>query len=332
MIGFACAITDEPIYERCAAAGFRLAAEPDSEVFAYAAVGSIFRSYNMLLDRAAKREGLEALVLVHQDAEIIDPEFIPKVREALEDPDVAIVGCAGAIDVRSIAWWEGSVTWASFTHRFDDFGGGEIPALSWLPEAMPTFAATGEVDSVDGFVMAFSPWAIQNLRFDESIGGLLHGYDFDVCMQARAAGRKVVTASMRVVHHHSLNLISEAEGWIEAHMKLTEKWHENLPVISEDWRLRARRAEAELAATRLAAGAGRLIWEQRLAQLEAYNDALESSLSYRITKPLRWLAKLLRGKDVSAKPPPAVEVPFQSLGPSASAARTSSRENSGLPR
>jgi len=332
MIAFGCAITDEETYERCAAPGFRLASEPDTVVLAYAAVGSIFRSYNMVLDRAAERGDLESLVLVHQDAEIVDPDFIPKVREGLTDPSVAIVGCAGAIDVRSIAWWEGSVTWASFTHRFDDFGGGEIPALSWAPGSLPAYAETGVVDTVDGFVMAFSPWAIENLRFDESIGGVLHGYDFDICMQVKDSGRKVVTAPMRVVHHHSLNLLSEAEGWIEAHIKLTEKWHESLPVVSDDWRLRARRAEAELSATRLTAGAGRLIWEQRLGQLENLIDAIEGSLSWRLTRPLRWFNRLLRRGEEAPMMPSRAEVPDQTLGSSASAARTSARENSGSPR
>lgn len=338
MIAFACSVTDDDLYHRIALPGFRLASEPDTEIVAQPADGPIFRSYNMLLNRALDLygpDGLEALVLVHQDAEIIDPEFIPKVREALRDPEVALVGCAGAVDVRSIAWWEGSVTWASFTHKFDDFGGGEIPALSWVPDRIPSYAETGPVDSIDGFVMAFSPWAIENLRFDEAIGTQLHGYDFDICMQARHAGKKVVTAPMRVVHHHSLNLISDAHSWIHAHMTLAEKWADDLPVVDEDWRRRARRAEAELSATRLAAGAGRLIWEQRLAQLEAYNEQLEQSLSYRITRPLRWVARMLRGgkgRRSAPKPSEPVDVPYHSIGSGSSAARTSSRENSGSPR
>ena len=52
------------------------------------AVGSIARSYNALLDRAAERDDLEALVLVHQDAEIVDADLCAKVRAALRDPDV----------------------------------------------------------------------------------------------------------------------------------------------------------------------------------------------------------------------------------------------------
>src|SRR3954467_6262490 len=118
MFAFACPITKGRLYERYARPGIELAAEPDSEVFAHQSGGSIFRAYNEFCDLAQKLDGLEALVLLHQDAEIVDPEFCTKVRRALEDPEVAIVGCAGAIGARNISWWEGLVTWASFTHRY----------------------------------------------------------------------------------------------------------------------------------------------------------------------------------------------------------------------
>jgi Glycosyltransferase like family len=295
MIAIACAVTRDDVYEEFAQPGIELACrrEPDTELIVLGSSGSVFRSYNLLLDQAQQRlrdGGLEGVVIIHQDAEIIDVDFLPKIREALGDPEVALVGCAGALDVRSIAWWEGSVTWASFTHRFEEFGGGEIPALTWYPESVPVYAETGEVDSIDGFVIGFSPWAIENLRFDESIGGVLHGYDFDICMQAKAAGKKVVTADLRVVHHHSLILIREIETWIEAHMHLAEKWHDQVSAPSEDWRRRARRAEAEISAVRLAHGAGELIWEKRMDIVEDEMRRMKNSLSWRVTAPLRWIA------------------------------------------
>lgn len=293
MIALGSAITDDEVYERCAAAGFRLAAEPDTEILAFAAVGSIFRSYNLLLEQASRIPDLEALVLVHQDAEIDDPDFVAKVREALRDPDVALVGCAGSLDVRNIAWWEGSVRWASFTHRFDEFGGGEIPALNWWLEEPPAYAQLGEVDSVDGFVLAFSPWAIEKLRFDESIGGDLHGYDFDICMQARAAGKKVAVADLKVIHHHSLQVISDPEGWIGAHMKLAEKWADRLPVPTEDWKLRARRAEAELSASEAKRTSAGLIRDMQLKALQNEIANFRNSPSWRLTGPLRWIRDVL---------------------------------------
>src|SRR5436190_10029638 len=98
--------------------------------------------------------------------------------------------------------------------------------------------------------MVLSPWAVRELRFDESLGDL-HGYDFDICMQARAAGKKVVTADFRVVHHHSLDLISDPEAWTLACIRLAEKWNGHLPDTGADHEQRARRAEAEAACERL---------------------------------------------------------------------------------
>jgi hypothetical protein len=86
MIAFGCSITAPKIYERCAKPGIELAAEPDSQVFAHAAAGPIARAYNLVLERAATLDDLEAVVLLHQDAEIVDPDFCPKLRRALSDP------------------------------------------------------------------------------------------------------------------------------------------------------------------------------------------------------------------------------------------------------
>ena len=117
-------------------------------------------------------------------------------------PRSALVGCVGAIDVRSIAWWEGSVTLASFVNRYDEHGGGDLASFSWSWEDAPPYAQTGEVETLDGFVLAFSPWAVRNVRFDESLGRF-HGYDLDYCLQVREAGRKVVTADFRAIHHRA---------------------------------------------------------------------------------------------------------------------------------
>ncbi|MQA76420.1 MAG: hypothetical protein GEU88_19195, partial [Solirubrobacterales bacterium] len=254
MIAFGSAVTAPDTYESYAAPGIRLAAEPDSEVMAHAADGSLFRNYNLLLDRAAEFDDLEALVIVHQDTEIVDPQFCAKVREALADPQVGLAGCVGAIGVRSIAWWEGSVTWASFTHRYpeSEFGGGEFPGFAWVDEDKPPYARVGEVDSVDGFLMVLAPWTVREVRFDESLGKI-HGYDFDFCLQVREAGRKVVTADLRVVHHHSLTLIGDPDVWVEGHMRVAEKWDGRMPNVGSvggDWKQRARRAEAEAAVLR----------------------------------------------------------------------------------
>ena len=296
MIVFASSITAPDIYERYAAPGIRRAAEPDSEVLPFQAAGSIFRSYNLILDQVAARDDVEALVLIHQDAEIVDAGFCRELRRALADPEVGVVGCVGAVDVRSIAWWEGSVTWASFNHRFEELGGGELHGFTWDRDDRPPYAHLGEVDTVDGFVLALAPWTIRNVRFDESLGAL-HGYDFDFCLQVREAGRKVVTADLRVMHHHSLELVSDPQTWVEAHIRISEKWDGRMPgvgVAGGDWRQRARRAEAEASLARTQAVAAMHQADARKGDLERQVEEMTGSISWRITEPLRRLNALRR--------------------------------------
>jgi len=294
MIAFGSAITRPEVFKTCARPGIRRAAEPDSAIFELASTGTIFESYNALLDRAAGHADLEALVLVHQDAEIVDSDFCAKVREALADPDVGIVGCVGAVGVRSIAWWEGSVTLASFIHRYDEHGGGDLPAFSWSWEDAPPYARLGEVDTLDGFLLVLSPWAVRTLRFDESLGQL-HGYDLDFCLQVRAAGRKAVTADVRAIHNHALEPFSDPESWIEAHVRIAEKWHGRIPGIGDGpgtWRERALRAEAERDAARIVGRSAELQAQARAQRLQHAIAETEESLSWRITTPFRRLARL----------------------------------------
>jgi len=289
MIAFGSAITKPDVFRRCARPGLDLAAEPDSVVIEHPSAGSIFTNYNAIIDRAAGLHGLEALVLVHQDAEIMSPGFCTEVRRVLADPAVGVAGCAGAIGVRSIAWWEGSVTLASFSHRYEELGGGELPAFSWSWADAPPYARLGEVDTLDGFLLVLSPWAVRTLRFDETLGAL-HGYDVDFCLQVREAGRKVVTADVRAVHHHALEAFGDADGWIAAHVAVAEKWDGRIPGFGSrpgSWRERALLAEAEAATARAAGETKVLQSEARVRELERALAETTGSLSWRLTAPLR---------------------------------------------
>ena len=274
----------------------RLAAEDDSRILAEGAVGSLFASYNHLIDQAAELDDLEALVLLHQDTELVDPDFCQKVRHGLEDPSVGLLGCVGAIGVRSIAWWEGSVTLASFVHRYKEHGGGDLPAFSWAWADAPPYARIGEVDTLDGFLLALSPWVVRNLRFDESLGQL-HGYDLDLCLQVREAGLKVMTADFRAVHHHSLELVNDREGWIEAHIKVADKWEGRIEGIGSGagtWKQRAERAEAEAEAAWVKYYRTLLESDAQTRHLEYALGMARDSISWRITAPLRQLNKVRR--------------------------------------
>ncbi len=293
LIAFGCAITNPDVHRRCALPGIERSAEPDSVIDAGPAAGSIFASYNALLDRAAALDDLEALVLVHQDAELMTPGFPAILRAALRDPDVGLVGCVGAVGVRSIAWWEGSVTLASFVNRYAAHGGGDLESFSWDPASAPPWTRTGAVETLDGFVLAFAPWAVREIRFDEGLGRF-HGYDLDYCLQVREAGKRVVTAPFRAVHHREIEMLPDPEDWIAAHIAVAEKWDGRMPGIGtgpRTWRERALRAEAERDLARSIAHSRVLELEARATELRRAVDVTRTSLSWRITAPLRWFGR-----------------------------------------
>jgi hypothetical protein len=293
MIAFGCSIFRPDVYERCAGPGIRHAAEADSVVMAHASLGSIARGYNLLLERAAPLAGLEALVIVHEDAELLDRDFCPRLRAVLADPQVAVVGCVGASGARDIAWWDGTVTWNSAPYRYQELGGGELTLRTGegggLPLGERGGLAPGEVDTIYGVVIGLSPWAVSELRFDESIG-TLHGYDFDICRRAWAAGKVVRTADLRVAHHHPLDLVSQIEVWVGAHIRAAEAWDAGAPAPDapdSEWKPRARAAEAEAAAARLLAASKLLQADAAAQQGERELDRVRNSPSWRLTEPLR---------------------------------------------
>jgi hypothetical protein len=292
MIAFACSISEPEPYLRYAQPGIRLAAEQDSAVFPYAAVGTIGRSYNLLLDAAAARADLEALVIVHPHTEIADPGLCAKLRQTLADPDVAVVGCAGATGVRTLAWWDGQISSGEVTQRYLQHHGGELPAFSWGTR----HPAPAEVETVDGFFLALSPWAVHNLRFDEGLT-FGHGFELDFCWQARAAGRKVMTANLRVTQHRALELVKNMDMWEEAHIQLARKWEGRIPggpKPTTDWKARARRAEAEREAARAIAYSRRLGLDARIEELERRLAAAIQTPSWRVTAPLRRVNQAVR--------------------------------------
>ena len=296
MIAFGSSITKRDVYDLCAGPGIRSVAEPDSPLIELPSTESIFRSYNQLLDRAAAFDDLEAMVIVHQDTEIFDPDFCAKARRALTDPEVGLVGCVGAVGVRSIAWWEGSVALASFIHRYPEHGGGDLPSFAWDWADAPPYARTGEVDTLDGFLLVISPWVVRNIRFDETLGHF-HGYDFDFCLQVREAGRKVVTTDIRAIHHHSLDLVNEPEEWMAAHVRVAEKWDGRMPQVGwhpGTWQQRARRAEAERDAHRAKAYTNAREQAARVQRAERELAAITTSVSWRATAAFRRLARLAR--------------------------------------
>ena len=221
MIAFGCVVGSDEEYGRLARPSLERFAEPDAVVVERRDQNCIHRAYNSILDEVRERPDLEAVVLLHEDVRIARPEFCALVREHLADPDVAVVGTVGASRVRSLAWWEGvaqgQVTWdwleEPALHALVD------PELLQLGPGGPPTAC----DVVDGLMLVLSPWAARKLRFDEELGPSFHGYDVDICFQARAAGKRVVAASLPVVHCTTAAITGRA-SWVRVYQAFARKW------------------------------------------------------------------------------------------------------------
>lgn len=172
---------------------------------------SIAVAYNAILS-AYQNHDLDMLILLHDDLEITDPSGEAKFSAAISQPNVALAGVIGGTDLESLYWWNGETIGHQKTDTADlDFGRREGDALF-----------------IEGSIMVFSPWAIENIRFDERYPRFL-GYD-DICMTVREKGKRTVIADVDTHHHSTLGFKSDA---IRRDFELCEK------LFREKWSLDA---------------------------------------------------------------------------------------------
>lgn len=209
MFAFATCVGSPEVFSRVCAPALRRVAEPDAVVIETEAdAGSIHLAYDEVLEHVAGMEGVEALVLLHEDVELRDPDFCDRVRRRFAaSPDCAVLGAVGARGVRSLSWWE----WdgrgrAAETRGVVDFGG-----------------EPGPVDVLDGLLLVLSPWAVANLRcVPEEYPGF-HGYDAELCAQARAAGKEVWWDRFDLFHH-TKGGFGDAEAFARADAAWRRRW------------------------------------------------------------------------------------------------------------
>lgn len=182
----------------------------DREVATLSGQTSIAVAYNRILAAYTlpvwKFPGV--LVLQHDDLEITDPDAEDKILAGFEDPTVALVGVAGGSARGGLAWWNHDPIGHQLTDSMNiDFG-----------------TRTGYVDSLEGSLLAFSPWAIQWLRFDVQYPGF-HGYD-EISMQVKQKGKRCLVVDVDTYHHTQVGFKSRdsEDEWLQADKRFREKW------------------------------------------------------------------------------------------------------------
>lgn len=187
-------------------------AAPDTVIVARESHSSYQETVNGILDEITGMSDLEGAVIIHQDVELLDDALTMVLRKAFHDERVAVVGAVGSRDRSGLQWWAG------------EGRGGRIE----LPDGHePVVINSGLsiVTAVDGMLLALSPWATGALRFDPLFQADFHGYDIDICMQARAHGR-LVGADNIAIRHHQLDGLRDgrARTWVNADVAIRRKW------------------------------------------------------------------------------------------------------------
>lgn len=173
---------------------------------------SIHAGYNNAMNWAQHLPGVEALVLLHADAQIIDGAFPEKIRQAFRDPAVVVAGvCGAAGGVDSLLWWTKKCL-------------GGVMHEEGQPFAFHS-SGNQEADIVDGVLIALSPWALHYLAFDHFsyLKAPWYGYDVDICFSARAWGKRVRVIDT-LVQHHTAGGLKDPLAFVEAEKAFQGKW------------------------------------------------------------------------------------------------------------
>lgn len=214
MIAFGVAIASQEKFDTMALPGLERVIEADSRLITRTGYDSIQAPYNEILDEAVQHADLEAVVLLHEDTEIIDPDFCATVRQAFADPSVGAIGPIGGRGVDSLAWWQAGPHYGRVDAPNVAVGGlchGDVD-IGWH-----------DVEALDGLMIVVSPWVARRVRFDMRFAPTFHGYDMDYSFQVRGAGKRCVVAPLEVRHHGTWK-IAQGERWKASSVLWEQKW------------------------------------------------------------------------------------------------------------
>lgn len=179
-----CFRSDGAIYRSVALPFIERAASPDDLIMAASGdIRGIAAVYNDFIVRA-RTSSFDGLVLLQDDVEIHQSGFRDRVLAALAQDEVGILGAIGARGVSSLEWWRGE-------------GVGQV----YETRRPIAFAErSGQVDAVDGLLLAMSPRAVERLTFDQVNFPRFHGYDVDICFAARHQRLRVEVIPLELFH------------------------------------------------------------------------------------------------------------------------------------
>ena len=134
------------------------------------------------LNRAWRYAETEDICLLHNDTEMVDPEWLSRLLTALQEPDVGITGLYGAKRVR----------------RSGNFVGRTIVhSLAEGPTVKPPWE---EVAVIDGVCMCLPRELMEVVGGLDEGYGFIHGFDKDLSFAVRETGRRCLVVRAPFFH------------------------------------------------------------------------------------------------------------------------------------
>jgi predicted O-methyltransferase YrrM len=208
MIIFGTCIGNQEKYDWIDLPSIRKVAAPDDVILTRTGQSGICKPYNEFILEARRRPDCEALVLLHEDAEILDPDFRAKALTAVKDPTVGVAGLIGGSGLRDQAWW----------HARRRTG-----LVYETRQAIDLGPRRGDVDVVDGLLVVLSPAAFNTVLFDEANFPRFHGCECDYCLQVRDRGLRVIVTDIDVLHR-ATNGARDEKDWEAVGLVMAQKW------------------------------------------------------------------------------------------------------------
>ncbi len=175
--------------------------------------------YNAALDRAGADE---ALLFVHDDVWLDDPQWVEKVIAGLRRYDV--VGLAGNRRRvrRQPAWLYLDVQQDRFLLDAPNLSGAVAHGKHARGQMSYFGAAPAACELLDGLFIAARADLLKRwrVRFDERFD--FHFYDLDFCRTARASGLSLGTWPILVTHQSTGSFVSDA--WRAGLARYLDKW------------------------------------------------------------------------------------------------------------
>lgn len=195
---------------------------------------SIFAAYNAVLDVASEVADLDGVLLIHDDVQFVG-DVLGALRRTLAQRDVGLVGTVGGTGRCFGMSWFSREIWR-----------GDLPE-----ERLATHGGEkcGDVDVIDGFLMALSAEVAHQLRYDLSDCKGFHRYDAELSSMVSSLGRRIVVHPLPALHVNEGGVFgsrSSYTAWARSNLKWRLKWHPIGPVARAVTRVRIRLMPVEL--------------------------------------------------------------------------------------